>query len=105
MKVYLAGKMTGLPLYNFPLFKRYAAELRVDGHEVLSPAERDLAMGFDPTRTVEEQGFDLKAAWRSNIEMLLRADGIAVIPGYETSDGTLDELKIARRLGLKVLFL
>lgn len=105
MRLYLAGKMTGVPLYNFPEFKRYAAELRADGCEVLSPAERDMQMGFDPSRTVEEQGFDMRAAWRSNLEMLLSCDGVAVIPGYETSAGTLEELKIARLLGLEVRFL
>ncbi len=40
-KVYLAGPMRGLPLFNFPAFADAAAKLRAQGYDVFSPAERD----------------------------------------------------------------
>ena len=48
MRLYLAGPMTGLPLWNFPAFATAAAALRADGHTVFSPAEHDKAVGWNP---------------------------------------------------------
>jgi len=41
LKVYIAGPMTGITQFNFPLFDQVAAELRALEFEVVSPAELD----------------------------------------------------------------
>ncbi|HXS14473.1 MAG TPA: DUF4406 domain-containing protein [Acidobacteriaceae bacterium] len=41
MRVYLAGPMSNIPQFNFPLFYKVAAELRERGWDVVSPAELD----------------------------------------------------------------
>jgi hypothetical protein len=41
MKVYLAGPMSGLPQFNFPLFDSVALDLRGLGYDVVSPVELD----------------------------------------------------------------
>lgn len=41
MKVYIAGPMTGLPEFNFPLFFEAEELLKGHGFEVINPARED----------------------------------------------------------------
>lgn len=41
MRYYLAGPMSNIPQFNFPLFYKVAAELRERGYDIVSPAELD----------------------------------------------------------------
>lgn len=47
MKWYLAGRMTGIPQFNYPRFIEVAERLRKDGYDILSPAELDDAETVD----------------------------------------------------------
>lgn len=40
-RYYLAGPMSGIPQFNFPLFYAVTAELRASGYDIVSPAELD----------------------------------------------------------------
>lgn len=101
MKIYLAGPMNGHPLFNFPAFHRAAKELRERGHEVASPAENDLECGFDPAGTLD--GFDLAAAFRWDVEQILKAEQIALLPGWDGSVGATLERAIAEAIGIEVI--
>lgn len=89
--VYLSGAMTGKPQMNFPLFNKWAAELRKLGYTVVNPVE----LNPDP-----------KADWfkcmRDDIRALCDCDVICLLPGWEESSGAHLELHIAHRLGIKV---
>ena len=43
--VYLSGPMTGIADNNFPAFHRWAAKLRADGFDVVSPVGLSVAQG------------------------------------------------------------
>lgn len=84
---YLAGPMRGYDQYNFPAFLTTAAVLRSRGFKIMSPADKDLREGLDPTRPLEEQDFDLGAAFRWDIKTIVESNGIILLPGWEASAG------------------
>ena len=99
-KLYLAGPMTGYPRWNFDAFAEATAALRAAGYEVISPAEHDLAQGFDPDAPVSEYTLeDRHAAMRADIEAVLSVDGLATLPGWEASEGATLEVAVAQGIG------
>jgi hypothetical protein len=92
MRVYLSGPMTGIADNNFPAFHEWAAKLRGQGFDVVSPAE------------IQEAG-DWEACLRADLRELCTCEGLALMPGWENSRGAHLELHVAHRLGLRVLHL
>lgn len=92
LRVYLSGPMTGIPDSNFPAFHRWAAKLRADGFEVVSPAE------------IQEAG-TWELCLRADLRELCTCEAIALMPGWEGSRGAHLELHVAHRLGMKVMHL
>jgi hypothetical protein len=95
--------MRGYPLYNFPAFARATRMWRERGYDVVSPAEHDLQMGFNPEIATDEQGFDVQAALRWDIEQLLSPDmeAIYMLDGWEASFGASTEHAVAAGIGLE----
>lgn len=105
MHLYLAGPMRGYELFNFPEFARATAYLRHTlGYEVTSPAEMDLDMGLDPSiaNTDAEHDFDVEDAMRRDFQIILDADGIALLDGWEKSSGARAERFVAETTGKAV---
>ena len=117
MKIYLAGPMRGIPDFNFPAFKKGAAYLRSQGHDVFSPAERDEA---DFGATIQKKGDE--HAFAESVGMTTdalrrrvfffdaeyickHAQAIALLPGWESSKGVKAEKALAEALGLDVIVL
>lgn len=118
-KIYLAGPMQGYPQFNFPLFNAVAAALRANGHEVFNPAEKDIERhgGTDISagnqngsraQSKTEHGFSLRQALSEDLHYIcLRADTIALLPGWEKSNGSQAEHRTAVALqseGMEVLY-
>ena len=93
--VYIAGPMTGLPEFNYPAFNTAAEWLRVEGHEPLNPAD---------TESLNETGETRSWDWymRHALGMVIRADGIALLPGWEMSKGATLEHLVALQLGMDI---
>ncbi len=91
-RIYLSGPMTGIPDNNFPAFHEWAARLRADGFDVVSPAE------------IQEAG-TWELCLRADLRELATCDAIALMPGWEGSKGAHLELHVAHRLGMRVMHL
>lgn len=106
--------MRGIPHFNFPAFHKAAAELRAQGHEVFSPAERDNEyygtdisadnLTGDEALAHKQHGFDLREAMLRDCSYIcLHAEGIALLPNWELSRGARAEKALAEALGLVVI--
>lgn len=91
-RVYLAGPMTGLPEFNYPLFHAVAARLRELGHTVLNPAENPVP----PCGSW--QGY-----MRMALAQLVQCERIVLLPGWTESRSALIESKLAQVLGMEVV--
>jgi hypothetical protein len=95
--------MTGYPEWNFPAFEAATRGLRAAGFEVISPAEIDLETGFDPKAPAHEfTQADRVAALRRDVRALLDVDGVALLDGWEASEGARLEVHIGTALDLMV---
>ena len=93
--------MTGIEEYNFPAFDEAEKSLSEQGWEVISPAQMDREAGFNPakdefTPEIKEQTI------RRDVEAVLRADAIALLPGFLYSTGATAELALARWRGIRI---
>lgn len=112
-KIYIAGPMRNYPEFNFPAFHAAAAQLRAEGHEVFSPAERDIERdGVDWGTEVKSgdlaeatsKGFDLRVALGDDLAWICKeATAVAMLPGWEKSKGATAERATAIALGLEII--
>jgi hypothetical protein len=89
MRLYIAGPITGAMHHDLPLFDRAKDLVNRQGHEAVLPAE------------IDGRGSTREARLRLDIQELAMCDGVALIPGWETSEGTRAERLMAERLGLQ----
>ncbi len=116
MKIYLAGPMRGYKDFNFPLFFSTAAALRMQGHAVFNPAERDTkahgaeklksATGSE-TEVAENLGYTrlqlARECFAADTKFICEeADAIYLLPGWEKSKGAIAERALAEAIGLEI---
>lgn len=98
-RIYVAGPMTGYPDFNYPAFNAAADSLRAKGFDVLNPV--DAEQHNQTPGTPQAWGWYMRHALR----MVLDADGLALLDGWEKSKGATLEVHVAQRLGLVVALL
>jgi hypothetical protein len=89
-RIYIAGRMTGVPAYNFPAFHAAAAAWREAGWEVYNPAEEFNGDTSMPYRAYVEH----------DVEALKRVDALAMLDGWDDAEarGSVWEWAIATKL-------
>lgn len=98
--LYIAGPMTGVPDYNFPLFFEVEKKLKALGYKVENPAKnngRTLAAAIADAR---EEKMTWAEYMRRDIVRLAKADAIVLLPGWYLSRGAALEARIALELGM-----
>ena len=88
--LYLSGPMTGYPDYQ-DAFNAAEERLLTAGYDVLSPIG------------VAALGTTWSDYLRADLALLLRAEAVAVLPGWEASRGACLEVHVAHALGMTVL--
>lgn len=96
--------MRGCFRYNFDAFAAAESDLESRGFTVLSPHKMDLELGFDPNKTLEEQNFDIKDCVRRDVDAILKADAVVVLPDSDDSPGVTAERALATWVGLPILW-
>lgn len=91
MIVYVAGPMTGLPEYNYPAFNAAAEHLTAAGHRVLNPARHGLV-----------DGWTWQDYMRAALIDVATAEGVALLPWWQTSKGARLERHVTTTLDLDV---
>jgi len=102
MKVYIAGPMRGIPLYNFPAFDAAEERLRLAGYTPINPAQLDRDVGVNETTDPLPPNF-LRDAMRRDLGAICDCSHIAILPGWKNSKGVAVEFALARLLGLTIL--
>ena len=94
MRLYVSGPITHMPELNKPVFTAVSASLRGAGHQVVNPHE----IGAPSEQMLPWESY-LRAAL---VAMLLGADAIALLSGWERSRGATLEHHVATVLGWEV---
>ncbi|MGL4352460.1 MAG: DUF4406 domain-containing protein [Aeromonas popoffii] len=90
VKVYIAGPMSGLPMFNRQAFFAAEAYLQGQGARVMNPA-------------VLPDGWDHDAYMRIAIPMMMACEAVAFLPGWQQSLGARQEFTRAHAFGLDLL--
>ncbi len=103
MKIYLAGRMSGMPDLNFPAFRSARERLRAAGHTVFCPAEHaeqtenEVSAEKNASQAFRRRVLAIDLAW-----ICAEAEAIALLPGWQQSKGATAERAAADALGLEV---
>lgn len=89
--VYISGKIRGLPNYGADAFNAAEKLLTSKGHKAFNPSKNFDSVTFLPRFQY----------MRHDIKMLTECTGIALIPGWETSEGAIVEIMVAKQLRLE----
>lgn len=91
-RIYISGPMTGMPGFNFHAFNAEAERLRSLGYQVVNPAEIN----------VDNHG-DWHDCLRRDIVELMSCDTLALLDGWQNSNGAHLEMHIAHRVGMDIV--
>lgn len=94
MRLYLGGKMSGLPKFGFDLFDEAAKDLRGRGYEIVSPAElddpkvRDAAMASTDGKAKMPDGQTWGDFITRDLKIVIdEVDGVVLLPNWTQSKG------------------
>ena len=94
--------MRGYPRFNFDAFDVAARDLAKRGYFPINPADLDREAGVDPEHH-EVTPAATRAAIERDVDAIMGADAVALLPGWERSKGAVAEAHIAKWADKRVL--
>jgi hypothetical protein len=101
-RLYLAGPMRGDAIRNALKFVLAASELREVGYHVVSPVEMDAKIGIVPAMWNTISRYELDTALQRDVDAMKLCEGVALLDGWELSEGTALEIQFAIRNGIHI---
>ena len=108
MKIYIAGPMTGVEDFNFPLFFETEEKLKELGYETLNPAKNDGADVKTATQnaiSASLSGATWSSYMRRDLSNLCLSDAVCVLPNWKSSKGASLEVQVAQALDIPIYIL
>jgi len=102
MKIYIAGRMTGVKDYNKDQFNKIEKELKKQGYRVVNPIKLSYKLAKKLGESIDN--IERKYYIKNDIKELLKCDGIYMMKDWMFSEGATMEYMIARNIGLKIIF-
>lgn len=97
MKIYIAGKITGIPMYEAGHKFGYAsAKLKHEGHDVISPLQL--------CATLIGQNFDYEDYMRICFSAIDVCEAVYMLPDWKESPGATREHEYAKKLGKEIIY-
>lgn len=103
MRIYVGNKMRGVPESNYPWFERASKFLRDMGHDPVTPADIDFALGTSQG----DQGLSdaqLGALLKMDFQEILKAEAVALGPQWQDSFGAKAERQVGEWIGLPIYY-
>lgn len=106
MKIYVAGKMCGLPGFGFEGFDKARDILVQAGHEVISPADIDRKKYPNHNFSSGEppEGFDYTETLLHDLRIISECDAVYALYNWNDSKGAKAEVYFAKAIGKKILY-
>ena len=104
MRPYISGPMSNIEHHNFPAFFECEEVLKKLGHEPLNPARRTPECTWESAaRDVLENSESWESCIRRDVETMIDADSICLMPRWNQSRGACLELVLAISMGYTVI--
>lgn len=101
MTIYLSGPMRGIEDDNRPAFDAAALLLDNLGHQVISPADLDRAVGIVPGQTLTKK--ELAGCLCADVMAISQSDVVLQLDGADESVGCRIESLVAAAMGVEVM--
>lgn len=98
--IYISGPMRGITGFNFPAFEEAARRFRFAGWIVRNPSTRGYGSGDFLTGTGVTKE-EVQEWLRADVKDVAECGAIALLPGWEESEGSRLEAAVALACGLR----
>jgi hypothetical protein len=103
LRVYIAGPMRGIKDLNRTAFNKAEKKLSKLSYFIpYNPAKQDKELNLTDSELLSKEG--LRSVMRRDLNALCECDAVYMLTGWEKSEGSIIEHRLATMLGLTILY-